>query len=255
MAHPLHRLLELRDPRAHVTVVLEEPVEPAIVSYYLELIGVGAGDRLTLDVGDEDFEDDWPELDLRAAGVPLADDAEPAATVRVLIRPDRAVQVLSAHDRVRGGSRYPAAAAHLDALYRYGARIGARLAATGATGCFAIDFALDGEPSAIGPSVADEAHAHATLLALRANAFRASEALGVDCTWREALATLRAAGVAWNPVARAGVVAYGLESLEDTGELSLVALGSARTEAEERFYAAVTALGAVHAATTVGSAR
>jgi len=253
MTHPLHRLLELRDPRARVTLALDEPVEPAIVSYYLELIGIDAGDRLVLCAGDED-EHAWPEVDLHAAAVPLADDAEPAATVRVLIRPDRAVQVLSAHDRLDDGIRYPASR-HVDALYRYGARIGARLAAAGATGTFAIDFALDGEPLALGPSADDAAHAHATLLALRANAFRASDALAVELTWREALAALRAAGVAWNPVARAGVVAYGLESLEDTGELSLVALGSARTEAEERFYTAVTALGAVHAATTVGSAR
>ena len=42
MAFPMHRLLELGTPSAHVAV--PGPVEPAIVSYYLELIGIGAVD-------------------------------------------------------------------------------------------------------------------------------------------------------------------------------------------------------------------
>src|SRR5689334_1328078 len=154
MTFPLHRLLELRDPSALVGVC--GPVEPAILSYYLELIGIGAGDRV-VDGGPAEPAPAVVSLDdLRAARVPLAaEDAEPAATVRVRIRPDRAVQVLSAHDRLPdGGTRISSGAAYIDELYRYGARTGARLAADGAVGVFAVDFALDetGSATAIGPS-------------------------------------------------------------------------------------------------------
>ena len=259
MAFPLHRLLELRSPSARV--VVPGPVEPALVSYYLELIGVGAGDRVGIVV--DGAAEPSPAVvtlnDLRAARVPLADeDARPAATVRVRIREDHSVQVLSAHDRLPdGGTRISSGAPYIDELYRYGARTGARVAAAGRTGGFAVDFALDddGHALALGPSTAPEEHAHATLLALRANAFRAGLALGCGDDWREVVGTLRETGTAYNPVARAGVVAYGLEPLEDTGELHLVALGNARTEAENCFYAALTALGAVSAEITAGSAR
>ncbi|MDA0183144.1 hypothetical protein OJ997_22735 [Solirubrobacter phytolaccae] len=259
MAFPLHRLLELRSPSARV--VVPGPVEPALVSYYLELIGIGAGDRV--DVALDGDVEPTPAVvtlnDLRAARVPLADeDARPAATVRVRIRPDRSVQVLSAHDVLPdGGTRLSSGSAYIDELYRYGARTGARLAADGQVGGFAVDFALDedGHAVAVGPSAAPEEHAHATLLALRANAFRAGTALGIDEDWREAVSALRATGTGWNPLARAGVIAYGLETLEETGELHLVALGNARTEADNCFYAALTALGAVSAETTAGSAR
>lgn len=259
MAFPMHRLLELLNPSARV--VVPGPVEPALVSYYLELIGIGAGDRV--DVALTNVVEPEPAVvtldDLRAARVPIADeDARPAATVRVRIRPDHAVQVLSAHDRLPdGGTRLSSGSGYIDELYRYGARTGARLAAEGVTGSFAIDFALDddGHAVAYGPSDQPEEHAHATLLALRANAFRAGTALGVDADWREVVSTLRATGTAYSPLARAGVVAYGLETLEETGELNLVALGNARTESENCFYAALTALGAVSAETTAGSAR
>lgn len=259
MAFPLHRLLELRTPSARV--VVPGPVEPALVSYYLELIGVGAGDRVGI-VVDGDVESPPAVVsldDLRAARVPLADeDARPAATVRVRIRDDHSVQVLSAHDRLPdGGTRLSSGSGYVDELYRYGARTGARLAADGRRGPFAVDFALDdeGHAAALGASTAPEEHAHATLLALRANAFRAGFAVGVDQDWRQVVPTLRETGTAYNPIARAGVVAYGLETLADTGELHLVALGNARTEAEQCFYAALTALDAVSAETTAGSAR
>jgi hypothetical protein len=258
MAFPMHRLLELRTPSARV--VVPGPVEPALVSYYLELIGIGAGDRVDVAL-DGEFEPAPAVVtlsDLRAARVPIADEDErPAATVRVRIRPDHAVQVLSAHDRLAdGGSRLSSGAGYIDELYRYGARTGARLAAAGEVGTFAVDFALDeaGHAAALGPSDQPEEHAHATLAALRTNAFRTGTASGVDRDWRTAVAALREAGAAWNPLARAGVVAYGLETLEETGELHLVALGNARTEAELCFYAALTALGAESAETTVGSA-
>jgi hypothetical protein len=185
--------------------------------------------------------------------VPLAGEgAEPAATVRVRIGADRAVQVLSAHDRLPdGGTRLSSGSSAVDELYRHGARTGARLAADGQAGVFAVDF--DARAAAIGPSDQPEDHAHAALLALRANAFRAgTAAAGPD--WRGAVAAVRAAGLAWNPVARAGVVLFGLETLGATGELGVVALGNARTEAEQGFYAALTALEAVQVATTVGSA-
>ncbi|MBE2315589.1 hypothetical protein DVA67_006355 [Solirubrobacter sp. CPCC 204708] len=250
MTHPLHRLLELSHPSAQVAV--PGPVEPALISYYLELIGVGAGDRIVESVYEPE-----PAVvslnDLRAARVPLAPaDADPAATVRVRVRADHSVQVLSAHDRLPdGGTRLSSGAAYIDELYRHGARTGARVAANGFTGAFALDF--DQAAAAIGPSDQPEEHAHATLLALRANAFRAGTVF-FDGDWREAVAALRASGAAWNPIARAGVVLYGLESLADTGELSLVALGNARTEAEQCFYAGAGALAAVHAATTLRSA-
>jgi hypothetical protein len=254
MTFPLHRLLELRDPSALVGVC--GPVEPAILSYYLELIGIGAGDRV-VDGGPAEPAPAVVSLDdLRAARVPLADeDADPAATVRVRIRDDRAVQVLSAHDRVGdGGTRLSSGSSYIDELYRYGARTGARLAAHGAIGSFAIDFALDedGHAVAIGASTQPEEHAHATLLALRANAFRAGTVSDIDADWRDAVAALRATGSAWNPLARAGVVLYGLETLDETGEVSVVALGNARTESEQCYEAALTALGAVQAATTLG---
>src|SRR5918995_5069563 len=89
MAFPLHRLLELRNPSARV--VVPGPVEPALVSYYLELIGVGAGDRVGIASGGA--AEPSPAVvtlnDLRAARVPFADeDARPAATVRVRVRDD-----------------------------------------------------------------------------------------------------------------------------------------------------------------------
>jgi PGM1 C-terminal domain len=256
MTFPLHRLLELRDPSALVGVC--GPVEPAVLSYYLELIGVGAGDRVVMTVGDD--QTPAPAVvtlsDLRAARVPLAEeDAEPAATVRVRIRPDHAVQVLSSHDRLPdGGTRLSSGSAYIDELYRYGARTGARLAAAGAVGAFAVDFTLDehGRAAALGPSTQPEDHAHATLLALRANAFRAGSVYFDGDHWHDAVATLRGERLAWSPLARAGVVLYGLETFADTGELSLVALGNARTESEQCYEAALTALGAVQAATTLG---
>jgi hypothetical protein len=256
MTFPLHRLLELRDPSALVGVC--GPVEPAVLSYYLELIGVGAGDRVVATLDDHAPAPVVVTLsDLRAARVPLAgEDAEPAATVRVRIRPDHAVQVLSAHDRLPdGGSRLSSGSAYIDELYRYGARTGARLAAAGSVGSFAVDFALDpgGHAAAIGPSTQPEDHAHATLLALRANAFRTGTVYFGE-HWHDAVAALRAEGLAWSPLARAGVVLYGLETLADTGELSVVALGNARTESEQAYAAAVAALGAVQAAMTLGVA-
>lgn len=258
MAFPMHRLLELRTPSARV--VVPGPVEPALVSYYLELIGIGAGDRVDIAL-DGDFEPAPAVVtlsDLRAARVPIADeDARPAATVRVRIRPDHAVQVLSAHDRLPdGGTRLSSGAGYIDELYRYGARTGARLAAGGQVGTFAVDFALDehGHAAALGPSDQPVEHAHMTLAALRTNAFRTGVARGVDGDWHQAVAALRETGAAWNPLARAGVVLYGLETLEETRELHLVALGNARTEAELCFYAALTALGAESAETTAGSA-
>src|SRR5918998_844447 len=123
MAYPMHRLLELGDPSARVAV--PGPVEPAILSYYLELLGVGAGNRLLIVPGDDLAPAPAAVTlgDLRAARVPIAG----------------------------------------------------------------------------------------------ANAFRAGTALGVDGSWREAAGALRAQGAAWNPLARAGVILYGLETLEDTG--------------------------------------
>ena len=257
MAYPMHRLLELSTPSAHVAV--PGPVEPAIVSYYLELIGIGAGDRIAVTVDGAPTEP-APAVatlhDLRAARVPLADeDADVAATVRVRIRDDRAVQVLSAHDHVAGGgTRLSSGSSYIDELYRYGARTGARLAAHGVIGSLAIDFALDedGHAAAIGASTQPEDHAHATLLALRANAFRAGTISFAGDDWHDAVAALRDEGLSWSPLARAGVVLYGLETFSRTGELSLVALGNARTESEQCYEAALTALGAVQAATTLG---
>ena len=254
----MHRLLELSTPSAHVAV--PGPVEPAIVSYYLELIGIGAGDRIVVTVDGAPTEPAPAVVtlhDLRAARVPLADeDADPAATVRVRIRDDRAVQVLSAHDRRAATAARACPPARRTST---SSTATARAPAPGSprtarSASFAIDFALDedGHAAAIGASTQPEEHAHATLLALRANAFRAGTVFGVDADWREAVAALRATGSAWNPLARAGVVLYGLETVEETGALSVVALGNARTESEQCYEAALTALGAVQAATTLG---
>lgn len=241
----LHLLFALRDPKTCVVLERPEPVEPAILSYYLAHIGIGPGGRLEQTYGTVEGP---------------ADDGAARFTVQAQINSDRAVQVLSAHERDADGYRFPAPAAAVDDLYRHGARAAAALAVEGAVGRVEIDFAFAddylftvGVRDHEGPAAA----AHATVLALRANAFRASGTLRVPSrpAWREALATLRAAGVLWNPTARAGVVVYGLESVEETGELSLVALGSSLFEADERFYTAVTALGAVQAPTTVGAAR
>ena len=149
----------------------------------------------------------------------------------------------------------------MDDVYRCGARVGAILAAEGGVGRFAVDFVVDEDEQAfavgVTPREDETTHVHATLLALRANALRASDAVRVPgySTWRQALATLRAAGVLWDPVARAGVVAYGLDSFERTSELGLVALGNFLSEADAVFYAALTALGAIHADTVAGAAR
>jgi hypothetical protein len=132
------------------------------------------------------------------------------------------VSVLAAYDRVDGGWRYPATGPLVDALYRYGARVGARLAAEGGVGGFAVDFVVDDRLSAVRVIARedDTTYAYATLLALRANAFRTGEVPGCD-----------AAGLEWNPVARAGVVTYGS---------NVVALGNSLREAEA-LYAAVSA--------------
>jgi hypothetical protein len=321
----LHLVLALRDPHVRVALILSEPLEPAIVSYYLELIGVGAGDRLALFslgdrgrrpvaaklldrsdvvpavrafVGEDDgFIHSYSALDpadraaglalglpvfglsqrfaeyasedgrrhlLRAARVPTpASEIDALATpsVQVRIERDARVSVVSAHDRVEAGCRFPAVGDWVDELYRCGARVGAILAAEGAVGRFAVDFVVDEDDQAfavgITPREDEFTHAHATLLALRANALRACDGVQVPgcSTWRQALAKLRAAGVLWDPVGRAGVVAYALDSFERTGELGLVALGNFLSEADAVFYAALTALGAIHADTVAGSAR
>lgn len=234
-----HLLLGLREPCARVALVAPEPVEPAILAYYLELVGVGPWGRLALFEREADAreyargDEAAPAVDARFA---VAGDG--VATVLGEIHPDGRVQLLLAHERLDDGLRHPAPST--DELYRAAARAGRRLADQGAVGRFAVDLDEAFEPVGVDAAPAD--HAYATLTALRANAFRSVDALPVELTWREAVQALRDAGAHWNPRARAGAVLFGLDTLEQTGTLGLVALGNARTEAEERFATAVDAL-------------
>jgi hypothetical protein len=235
-----HLLLGLRDPHARVALISPEPIEPAILAYYLELVGIGPWGRLAR-FADEAAAREYAHGDEGAVGIDerFAVAGEGVATVHVALSEDGRVQVLAAQERLDGGARFPVASP--DPLFRQAARIGAQLAAQGAVGHVAVDFDEAHEPVGIDPSPAH--HAHATLLALRTNAFRAVDAIPVETSWREAVQALRDAGVAWNPRARAGVVAFGLHELDQTGTLGLVALGNARTEAEHCFTAAVNVLG------------
>ena len=235
-----HLLLGLRDPQVRVALVTPEPIEPAVLAYYLELVGVGPWGRLALfECADEARRFAAGDEAPAAIDARFAHPGTGAATVHVQLHEDGRVQVLAAQQRLATGARYPAPAT--DALFRAAARVGARLVADGASGRFAVDLDADGEPVGIDPGAAN--HAYATLLALRANAFRADESVPVHTrSWREVVQTLRDTGVAWNPLARAGVVAFGLDDVARTGRIGLVALGNARTEAEERFSTAVDAL-------------
>jgi hypothetical protein len=232
-----HLLLGLREPCERVALVTAEPVEPAILAYYLELVGVGPWGRLALFEREADArefargDEAAPTIDAR-----FARGRAGAVTVHGQIHDDGRVQLLAAQERLADGARYPAP--EPDDWFRAAARAGGDLATAGAVGRFAVDF----DRELVGVDAAPANHAYATLLALRANAFRAADAIAVDVPWRDAIGALRDAGVHWDPRARAGVVAFGLDTLSRTGTLGLVALGGSRTEAEERFATAVDAL-------------
>jgi hypothetical protein len=229
-----HLLLGLRDPGIRVAVVAAEPPEPALLSYYLELAGVGPWGRLAVfdpaDTGGlRAFVGDDADESPRAIDPGFASGSRGATAVHVVIRPDRRVQVMAAFDREP--CRHPASG-DVGPLFREAARVGAELSSAGASGRFAVELGADGLAVGVDPAASD--HALATMLALRANAVRAG---WIGGSFWPVVESLRASGVAWNPVARAGVVAYpGADGVE------LVALGGARLEAEERFASACAAL-------------
>ena len=191
MAYPMHRLLELSTPSAHVAV--PGPVEPAIVSYYLELIGIGAGDRLVITVDGAPTEPaprSSPSTTCGRRGFrsPTRTPTRPprSASGSATTAPSRCcprttaypatghapVLRLVVHRRalpLRRPHRRPARGARRDRVVRD--RLRPR---------------RDGHAAAIGASAQPEEHAHATLLALRANAFRAGTISGVAADWREA---------------------------------------------------------------------
>ena len=257
----MHRLLELSTPSAHVAV--PGPVEPAIVSYYLELIGIGAGDRIVVTV-------DGAPTEPAPAVVSLQRPAGGAGSARgrgcrpwpprsvcgsATIAPCRCCPRTTASPG--GGTRLSSGSSYIDELYRYGARTGARLAARGGSGrsrsTSPSTRTVTPPRSARAPSRKSTRTPRCSPCARTPSAPARSSASTAD--WREAVAALRATGSAWNPLARAGVVLYGLETLAETGELSVVALGNARTESEQCYEAALTALGAVQAATTLRRGR
>jgi len=229
-----HLLLGLRDPSVRVALVAPEPPEPALLSYYLELAGVGPWGRLAVfDPADAvdlrafvgDDADDFP----RTIDPSFAWGSRGATTVHVVIQPDRRVQVMAAFDHEP--CRHPASG-DVRPLFREAARVGAELSRSGAVGRFGVEVGADGLAVGVDPSTSD--HALVTMLALRANAVRCGWVAG---SFWSVVGVLRSSGVAWNPVARAGVVAFpGIDGVE------LVALGGARLEAEERFVSACAAL-------------
>src|SRR3954449_6325015 len=104
-----HLLLGLREPCNRVALVTPEPIEPAILAYYLELVGVGPWGRLAL------FEREADALEFaRGDEAPGAIDdrfaraGEGVATVHGEIDADGRVQLLAAQARLGDGARYPA---------------------------------------------------------------------------------------------------------------------------------------------------
>src|SRR3954454_7050909 len=188
-----HLLLGLREPCNRVALVTPEAIEPAILAYYLELVGIGPWGRLARFAGGAGGRGDahggegggggdegvaareYAHGDEGAVGIDerFAVAGEGVATVHVALSEDGRVQVLAAQERLDGAARFPVASP--DPLFRQAARIGAQLAAQGAVGHVAVDFDEAHEPVGIDPSPAH--HAHATLLALRTNAFRAVDAI------------------------------------------------------------------------------
>src|SRR4051794_27741312 len=106
-----HLLLGLREPRTRVALVTPEPVEPALLAYYLELVGVGPWGRLALFEREEDA-----RAFARGDEAPHAIDARFAragrgvATVHGEIADSGRVRLLAAQERLEDGARHPAPA-------------------------------------------------------------------------------------------------------------------------------------------------
>ena len=228
-----HLLLGLRDPSVRVAWSLSSRVEPALLSYYLELAGVGPWGRLAVfdpsDVaGLRAFVGDDDGGRRRRASTPIASRwGSPGASTRPRGHPaDRRVQVLAAFDREP--CRHPASG-DVGPLFRAAARVGAALAGAGAVGRFAVELDADGSSSGstrgVGPRAGDDARAAGERGALRVG--RRVSGVG-----------RRRAALLWH---RPGTRWPGRASWRSrllTG-VELVALGGARFEAEERFSAAV----------------
>jgi hypothetical protein len=195
-----------------------------------------------------------PDLDGGAVVEALVD-AAASPSVQARIAPGGHVEVLSVHEQVLAGQayvgcRFPADGPFVAELAEHAARVGRTLAARGGVGRFALDFVIDRSGRAfaveINPREGATTHPHATLLALGAHALRASDSVLVPSRphWRDAFSALRSARLTWDPDRGSGAVLYMQGALHRTGELSVVALGRSRTEAEGLFWATLHELGA-----------
>src|SRR3954470_11648944 len=106
-----HLLLGLRDPSVRVALVTAEPPEPALLSYYLELAGVGPWGRLAVfdpaDTGGlRAFVGDDADESPRSIDPVFAPGSGGARAVHVVIRPDRPLQFMA--PSAREPCRHPA---------------------------------------------------------------------------------------------------------------------------------------------------
>ncbi len=191
-------------------------------------------------------------------------------SVQVAIAPDRSVTTLSVHDQVLAGPhghtyvgcRFPTTAAGVERLADHGVAVGRVLAAEGAVGRFALDFVVDRQGRArvveINPREGATTHPHGTLALLSGPAthLRASDGVAAPglAHWREAVAAVAAAGLAYDEARGAGAILHMLNGVARTGRVGIVALGTSAAQAEAVFDGAAEALRVAGAVQAIGRA-
>jgi hypothetical protein len=195
-------------------------------------------------------------------------------SVQLTVTPAGEVVVLSTHDQILGGlsqqvyegCRFPADEAYAAQLAEHGYRIGKYLAGVGVVGRFAVDFATvrgrrgwTSYALEINLRKGGTTHPFGLVRRLVGGSYDAETGAFVDSRgqrryyvstdnrvdprWRavapeDVIERVRAAGLAWDPERRTGVVLHILECLPIDGRFGYTAIAPSRAEADE-LYAAV----------------
>jgi hypothetical protein len=199
----------------------------------------------------------------------LVTDRAASPSAQAWISPRGDVEVVSTHDQLLGGPggqvylgcRYPADPAYRQAIVDHTEAVGARLAAAGVAGPFALDFTvLEGERirlSEINLRLGGTTHPFGMARAVtgatgdaRGEGLRTGDGVRVyvasdnlkepalvGTSPADVIARVRSAGLAFDPSARTGVTLHLLGAVPGHGKLGAVAIGRSRAHAEELFTA------------------
>ncbi|WP_404352411.1 peptide ligase PGM1-related protein [Phycicoccus jejuensis] len=197
-------------------------------------------------------------------------------SAQVEIGRDGEVVVRATHEQLLGGedgqvfigSRFPADAAHAAEVATQAAAVARRLAERGAVGWLSVDFVAArgaGGRTLVAVDLnlrkGGTSHSYAALRHLAPGVYETQSGrwladdggerhyrssddveVGRGVTAARVIAALEAAGLAFDPVARTGVVLHMFPSLDDRGTVGATAIGRTAEEAERLFDAASAAL-------------